>query len=100
MSRPGEIQGNYSNFFNSTPVNKTVKENGNSFQNTLAELVTDVDKQLKETDKLTDDFAMGKNNNIHEVMIAAEKAGLSLKFLMQIRNKLLDAYQEIMRMNF
>ena len=100
MSRLGEIQGNYSNFLNSTPVNKTAKENGSSFQNTLAELVTDVDKQLKETDKLTDDFAMGKNNNIHEVMIAAEKAGLSLKFLMQIRNKLLDAYQEIMRMNF
>jgi flagellar hook-basal body complex protein FliE len=49
---------------------------------------------------MTEDFAIGKNNNIHEVMIAAEKAGLSLKFLMQIRNKLLDAYQEIMRMSF
>jgi flagellar hook-basal body complex protein FliE len=33
-------------------------------------------------------------------MIAAEKAGLSLRFLMQIRNKLLDAYQEVMRMSF
>ena len=100
MSRPGEIQGNYSNFFNSPLINKAEKNNGSSFQNTLSELVADVDSQLKESDRLSEDFAIGKNNNIHEVMIASEKAGLSLKFLLQIRNKLLEAYQEIMRMNF
>ncbi len=100
MIRPGEIQGNYGNFFNSAQTGKTGENKGSSFQNTLAELVTDVDKQLKESNRLTEDFAMGKNNNIHEVMIASEKAGISLKFLMQIRNKLLDAYQEIMRMSF
>ena len=100
MNRTGEIQGNYSNFFNSVQTNKSVKENGNSFQDTLAGLVSDVNSQLNESDQLTQDFAIGKNKNIHEVMIAAEKAGISLKFLLQIRNKLLDAYQEIMRMNF
>ncbi|MBN1276158.1 MAG: flagellar hook-basal body complex protein FliE, partial [Deltaproteobacteria bacterium] len=72
----------------------------NTFQNTLAELVRNVDDQLKESARLTEDFAMGKNHNIHEVMIASEKAGISLRFLLQVRNKLLDAYQEIMRMNF
>ena len=100
MIRPGEIQGNYSNFFNTVQTNRAVKDNDTSFQNTLAGLVSDVNNQLNESDQLTQDFAMGKNNNIHEVMIAAEKAGISLKFLLQIRNKLLDAYQEIMRMNF
>ena len=100
MNRTGEIHGNYGNFFNSVQTNKSVKGNGNSFQDTLAGLVSDVNSQLNESDQLTQDFAMGKNNNIHEVMIAAEKAGISLKFLLQIRNKLLDAYQEIMRMNF
>ena len=100
MKIPGEIQGNYGNFFNSAQVTRAEKNNGNSFQNTLSGLISDVDAQLKETDQLTQDFAMGKNNNIHEVMIASEKAGISLKFLLQIRNKLLDAYQEIMRMNF
>ncbi|MGD9156987.1 MAG: flagellar hook-basal body complex protein FliE [Desulfobacteraceae bacterium] len=100
MRSPGEIQGNYDNFFNSAQINKTEKNNGGSFQNTLAELVSNVNNQINESDRLTEDFAIGKNNNIHEVMIAAEKAGLSMKFLMQIRNKLLDAYQEIMRMNF
>ena len=100
MNIPGEIQGNYGSFFNSAQFNKTEINNGSSFQNTLSELITAVDTQLKERDQLTEDFAMGKNNNIHEVMIASEKAGISLKFLMQIRNKLLEAYQEIMRMNF
>jgi flagellar hook-basal body complex protein FliE len=55
---------------------------------------------MKESDQLARDFATGKNNNIHEVMIASEKAGISMRFLLQIRNKLLDAYQEIMRMSF
>ncbi len=100
MVQPGEIQGNYGNFFNSPQTNKAEKNTGNSFQHTLAELVSGVDNQIKESDQLTEDFAMGKNNNLHEVMIASEKAGISLKFLLQIRNKLLDAYQEIMRMSF
>jgi len=100
MVQSGEIQGNYGNFFNSTQTSKAEKNTGSSFQNTLAELVNNVDNQIKESDQLTEDFAMGKNNNIHEVMIASEKAGISLKFLLQIRNKLLDAYQEIMRMSF
>lgn len=100
MTRPGEIQGNYGDFFRSPQINKAAGDDITSFKDTLADFVSSVDQQLKESDQLTEDFAMGKNNNIHEVMIAAEKAGLSLRFLMQIRNKLLDAYQEIMRMNF
>ena len=100
MSIPGEIQGNYGNFFNSLPTNRVEKNSGTSFQNTLSELINNVNSQLNEADQLTEDFAIGKNNNIHEVMIATEKAGISLKFLLQIRNKLLDAYQEIMRISF
>ncbi len=101
MSSIGEIQGNLGDFSSrSVQVNKGTANTGSSFQDTLSEFVTSVDKQVKESDRLTEDFATGKNNNIHEVMIAAEKADLSLRFLLQIRNKLLDAYQEITRMNF
>ena len=100
MSRTGEIQGNYGEFIRPLQINNREDINSSSFGDTLNEFMTNVDKQLKESDRLTEDFAMGKNNNIHEVMIAAEKAGISLRFLMQIRNKLLDAYQEIIRMNF
>ena len=59
-----------------------------------------MDREIKETDRKMEDFAVGKQYNLHEIMIASEKADLSFRFLLQIRNKLLEAYQEIMRMNF
>lgn len=41
---------------------------------------------------------MGQMDNLHGIMIDAEKADLTLQFTMQIRNKLIEAYQEIMRL--
>ena len=72
----------------------------NSFEKTFKNLISQVDTQIKESDKKAEEFALGKNYDLHEVMISAEKAGISFQFLLQIRNKLLEAYQEIMRMNF
>lgn len=57
-----------------------------------------VNQAQKTSDKLTTDLATGKVENIHEVMIAAEKASLSLELTMQVRNKVVEAYQEVMRM--
>jgi len=51
-----------------------------------------------ESQALANAFALGKTDNIHQVMIAAEKADIALQFTLQIRNKILDAYNEIMRM--
>lgn len=48
--------------------------------------------------KLTYDFLTGRNENIHGLMIAQEKASILLQFTMQVRNQVLDAYREIMRM--
>ena len=70
------------------------------FQGTLRSLISQVDRQIKEADQKAEEFAVGKPHNLHEIMIASEKSELSFKFLLQIRNKLLEAYQEIMRMNF
>ena len=44
------------------------------------------------------DFISGRTDNIHSVLIAAEKASISLQFIMEVRNKVIEAYQEIMRM--
>ena len=41
---------------------------------------------------------MGGTKNIHETMIAIEKAEISFKLMLQVRNKILEAYQEVMRM--
>ena len=73
---------------------------GIGFADTLKALTKQVDAQLQEADRKAQEFAVGKQQNLHEVMIASEKAGLSFRFLLQIRNKLMEAYQEIIRMQF
>lgn len=95
-----KVQNINTEFLIPSKTGKKNEESGISFQNTLKELISNVNTQMKESDHLAREFAAGKNNNIHEVMIASEKAGISMRFLLQIRNKLLDAYQEIMRMSF
>ena len=69
-----------------------------SFVNYLKDALTKVSDLEKQSTALTEDFAAGKTDNIHQVMIAAEKADIALQFTMQIRNKIMDAYNEIMRM--
>lgn len=51
-----------------------------------------------EAGRLEDSVASGENVNIHQAVIAGEKAGLSFRLLMQVRNKMVEAYQEVMRM--
>lgn len=52
----------------------------------------------KKADQMSIDFAVGKINSVADVMIAQEKATIALQYTVQLRNKLLDAYKEIMRM--
>ncbi len=70
------------------------------FLETLESFYNHVDKQMKEADQKVREFAVGEKQGLHEIMIASEKAGISFKLLLQIRNKLLEAYREIMRMQF
>jgi flagellar hook-basal body complex protein FliE len=76
------------------------KTAGTEFKDTLNTLLSQVNSQVQEADQMTDQFAMGKTDSLHEVMVATEKSSISLSFLLQIRNKLLEAYQEVMRMSF
>jgi len=80
--------------------NSDNKTTGYGFQDTLNSIISQVNEQLQEADRMTQEFAMGKSESLHEVMLATEKSGISLRFLLEIRAKLLEAYQEIMRMNF
>ena len=78
----------------------TSTSQSNGFEDTLKGLISEVDSSIKESEQKTQDFALGKSYDLHEVMIASEKANISFRFLMQVRNKVLEAYQEIMRMSF
>jgi len=88
-----------------TPLTPSInnKETGvrdSGFAASLKSFYQSVNTEIKEADKKVEAFATGKPIGIHDVVIATEKAGLSLRFLLQIRNKLLEGYQEIMRMQF
>ena len=51
-----------------------------------------------QSDQAIQKLATGENRNLHETMIAVEKASISFLFMSQVRNKALEAYQEVMRM--
>lgn len=51
----------------------------------------------KDADQASTDFALGNIDNVHDVMIAQEKASIALQYTVQLRDKLLEAYNEIMR---
>lgn len=71
-----------------------------SFSETLKSFYSQVNDQISEANQKTGEFATGKHHDLHEIMIATEKADISFRLLLQIRNKLLEGYQEIMRMQF
>jgi flagellar hook-basal body complex protein FliE len=63
----------------------------------LLELQKINDKQIN-SEHMLQDLASGKTDNIHHVMLALGEAKLSLQLLVQVRNKLLEGYQDILRM--
>ena len=77
----------------------TSSEAQQSFANSLKEAIASVNDQQVTSDTLTNKVINGEDVELHEVMIAAQKASISLNATMQIRNKAVEAYQEIMRMS-
>lgn len=74
------------------------KEQELSFIDMLKEQINGVNSLKTEADKLNADFTLGKTDNIHQVMIATEKAKVALNLTATIQNKVTGAYKEIMQM--
>jgi flagellar hook-basal body complex protein FliE len=64
----------------------------------VKEGVNEVNQMQKTADKMSVDVASGNAENLHETMLALTQAELSFNLMVQVRNKGLEAYQEIMRM--
>ena len=79
-------------------VNKMLKETNSSFGDTLNQAVKDVNALQGEAGKAVQRMVSGEETDIHNVMVAVEKAKTSFDLLMEIRNKTVDMYREIMRM--
>lgn len=71
---------------------------GKSFSDILRNSVDKVNEMQTQADTAVKELVAGRSKNIHETMLTIERADTSLKLMMQVRNKILDAYREIMRM--
>ncbi len=71
---------------------------GKSFSDTLNDAIQNVNELQKSSDKAIQNLATGRTDNVAEVMITSEKADIALKLMVQVRNKIIDAYQDIMKM--
>jgi len=68
------------------------------FSEILSRSIAEVNGQEQEANQLVKGLAAGEHANIHETMIAMEKAGLSFRMMTRVQQKVIDAYREIMRM--
>lgn len=97
----------FGNVLNTNSINKVNKldneTEGNvgsaSFADVLKSSLNEVNNKQIIADNLTDSFTKGEDGvDITDVMLATAEANTSLQFAVQVRNKLVDAYQEIVRM--
>lgn len=71
---------------------------GVGFGDTLRQAIDEVDGAQKEAGNQVSAFISGEQDNVYEVMIAMNQAQLSFQLMTEVRNKMLDTYQELMRM--
>jgi flagellar hook-basal body complex protein FliE len=71
---------------------------GVEFGEALRRALAPVNELQQAADRASQEFALGHSQDVASTLIAIEKANLAFQFALQIRNKLLETYQEIMRM--
>ena len=83
-----------------TPSSSGTAQNaaGKSFKDLLMDSIDEVNRLQGEADQARINLATGRTENVAEVFTAVKKAELAFQTLMQIRNKLMDAYDEIKQM--
>jgi flagellar hook-basal body complex protein FliE len=69
-----------------------------AFRNLLAQAIERVENYRQNAEVATQRFLTGEDEELHKVAIAAQQAEISLELFLQVKNKVVQAYQEIMRM--
>ena len=81
-----------------TPQNQPNVTNG--FSNVLNQAIENVKESQQAADQSAQSLLMGQSDDLHNVMIQAEQAALALELTVQVTSKAINAYNEIMRMQF
>lgn len=83
---------------NSKQTANTKETNQKDFGDTISDFLKAVNDTQKESAQKVSDVIQGKSENLHEAMMMLEESKLSFQLMLEIRNKLLDSYKEIERM--
>lgn len=78
-------------------ISNNVQNNEESFGGFLKQKLDEVNAQQLQAEDTTQSFLQGDNTDIHKVMLDTEEAKMSLELAVQIRNKFVEAYQELSR---
>lgn len=73
---------------------------GSGFQSVLRNAVDQVEQMHTDAQQQVGEMAQGNRQDVHNVMIAVEKADVAFQLMMQVRNKIVNAYQEVSKMQF
>ena len=76
----------------------SAQASSNSFDSMLGQMVSDVDAQQKVSAQAVSALQSGQKVPLHQAVIAMEEANVSFQLMVEVRNRLMDAYQEVMRM--
>ena len=88
------------NLHSLSPKSGPSEQKGRSFMQTLEESVSKVNQAQAQANQAITDLASGQRKTLHETMIQVEQANIAFSMMMAVRRKVVDAYQEIMRMRF
>ena len=84
--------------FTTQPVAQGAQNPVEGFGDLLGKMVGKVSEMQNSADQSIQSLATGESKGLHEVMLSVEKASISFQMLTQVRNKAVEAYQEVMRM--
>ncbi len=89
--------GKISSLLGSVEAKKGVAKSGSDFSKVLQNSLSEVNNLQVDSQKAMSDMATGEVKDLHQAAIAIDKAELSMKMMLEIRNKALNAYKEIAR---
>jgi flagellar hook-basal body complex protein FliE len=75
-----------------------IAPSGGGFGDIFEKLVTDVETKQSESAAVTRSVLLGDNPNLHQSVIAMQEASVSFGLMVEVRNKVVEAYQELIRM--
>jgi flagellar hook-basal body complex protein FliE len=81
-----------------SPIGEAEKSSGEAFQSVLTDAIQRVEQFNLQSDQATSRFLRGEDEELHSVVLAGQRADVAFEMFLGVRNKVVSAYQEIMRM--